>query len=289
MASLSFFAAMRHDLDEADRFIAAAWVEEDRLGQADDPWVPSLAWWVEVLKGRWMSAIAHAHETERRGRAIGDRVFEELGVAQQGVCLALRMVSDDLPASQRASALMLMREALDRAEHHGQPSGIAAASATLGRVLAASEPTEAVRLLERALDMAGPLDSELIAAPARADLVSLYGALGRSDAALAMLGVAIQRHTRSGAWLHVWTSLEPLPRPLAEAGCPEVAAVVMAVCRQQPDAEFVAARNGYAELEAELRDHIGSDQVDQLLKEGRRMTLADAAQQVVQTIDALLA
>jgi hypothetical protein len=104
-----------------------------------------------------------------------------------------------------------------------------------------------------------------------------------------MMGADLQRHVRTGAWAYVYASLEPLPRVLPELGCPELAAILIGVCRQQSEADLISARHGYSDLTTELGHRLGPAQLADLLEEGRNTTVADAARHVIEVIDDLLA
>ncbi|HKA05484.1 MAG TPA: adenylate/guanylate cyclase domain-containing protein [Acidimicrobiales bacterium] len=285
IASASWHACMRRDLDGAEELMVAAWAEEARLGGSLNPLVPALGTGPDLIKGRWQQALVLAEETERRALAAGDEFFEVLGLAFQATSLGLGMAAGQLPPDEEPAAVARIRHAYDRAEAMSQPSAIAYTSVELGRMLSRSDPAGTLKLFERALALAGSLEVEITASAARAHLAALYTTNDRPDAALALLGAAIQRQVRAGAWLYVWTSLEPIPRPLADAGCPELAAVVIGACGQQGDS--VAA--GYTYLLARLADELGPEHLERLVEQGRRMTAADAARRVMQTIDELLA
>jgi predicted ATPase/class 3 adenylate cyclase len=288
LGSMSWYACMRNDLAAADELIAAAWAEEQRLGCATNPVVPALATGPDLIHGDWAAALAHAEDTERRARAIGDEFFEVVGVAFQATSLALAMALGQLPASEEPAALARIRLAYDRAVEAGQPSQIAYTSLELGRTVSPTDPARSLQLFEGALALADSLELEITASAARAHLAELYSADGRPEVALAMMGAALQRQLRAGAWLYVWNSLESLPHALSAVD-PRLAAFVIGVCRQRSDVDPFSGESRYAELEEHLEDQLGPDELQHGLERGHEVTVAEAARDVMQALEDLLA
>jgi predicted ATPase/class 3 adenylate cyclase len=284
-AGASAFALLMGDRERTDTLLELARIEEDRLGTCPEPWVPAIANFTGTSP---VVQLAGARQVQRRAAETSDNFWTLVGVVQEAGTLAW-MISSYKPSLQEtASHLGRIREVAAIADRYGNPAGIAHACMALGGALCESDPTEALRLLERAVDLSAALDIELTTNQARRFLAEHYTSLGRPHDALALTGPTIQRHVRSGAQGQTWLAVTSSLRALVALGRPELAVTVLGALSQEPDSELIADENAFPVLEVELRAQLGSTEVDRLLEDGKHLTIAEVAPLVLQAIDELL-
>jgi predicted ATPase/class 3 adenylate cyclase len=283
LAGSALFAHKRDDRQSEDRFLALARDEEGRLGTTDEPWVPAAA--LNQWPGGPNAAVADAAALLRRADATGDAFWELTARLEEAFLLATLITSREGSPESEAAYLTRIRETLDRAEGFGQPSGVASASAALGMALRKSEPSEALRLLERSLDLAAPLDVD-ISTSARHELASHYTQLGRPLDAVALTRPAFARHVRAGAWHEVFSAIAHLAPALADLGHPRLAATSLGLVRSQTS-DQAESYPDLAALEIQLRAELGAAEVDRIVTEGTRLSVSEASDLLEAAIDEL--
>jgi hypothetical protein len=284
LAGSALFAHKRDDRQSEDRFLALARDEEERLGAANEPWVPAAA--LNQWPGGPNAAVADAAALLRRADATGDAFWELTARLEEAFLLATLIANSEGSPECEASHLTKIRETLDRAEGFGQPSGVAAASAALGMALRKSEPVEALRLLERSLDLAAPLDVD-ISTSARQELASHYTQLGRPLDAVALTQPAFARHVRAGAWHEVWSAIAHLAPALADLGHPRLAATALGLLRSQTS-DPAESYPDLAALETQLLAKLGAPELDRIVNEGTHISISRVADLVEAAMDELL-
>ncbi|MGH9228018.1 MAG: LuxR C-terminal-related transcriptional regulator [Acidimicrobiales bacterium] len=284
LAGGALFAHKRDDRQTEDRFLALARDEEDRLGPANEPWVPAAA--LNQWPGGPNAAVADAAALLRRADATGDAFWELTARLEEAFLLATLIRNSEGSPEGEKSRLTKIRETLDLAEAFGQPTGVATASTALGMALRKSEPTEALRLLERSLDLAAPLDVDISTA-ARHELASHYTQLGRPLDAVALTRPAFARHVRAGAWHEVWSAIVSLSPALADLGHTRPAATALGLLRSQTS-DPAESYPDLAALERQLRAKLGAPELDRIVNEGTRISISQAADLLQAAMDELV-
>jgi predicted ATPase/class 3 adenylate cyclase len=281
LAGGALFAHKRDDRKGEDHLLALAQDEEARLGPANEPWVPAAA--LNQWAGGPDAALTDAAVFLRRAEASGDTFWELAAKLEEAFLLATLIRNGERRSERESLYLAKIRETLDRAEAFAQPTGIATATTALGLALRRSEPTEALRLLERSLDLSAPLDVD-ISTSARHELASHYMQLGRPLDAIALVRPAFARYVRAGAWHEVWSAIAQLAPALAELGHPRVAATALGLLSAQSS----YASEPYHELAGlagQLRAELGALEVDRLVAEGAHTSISAVAHLVEAAID----
>ena len=281
-AGASFFAFMRNDISRSQKLISLARAEEDRLGPAEEPFVPALATFSDAVTGTDL-VLRDMFDVQRRAEAAGDEFWLLCGRLQEASGLAWLITNTDLTPEMTASHLARIRDIVEFADQVGNPHGIAHACMAQGAALEHLDSSEALRLLERAVNMSAPLDTELTANQARERLASLYVTHGRHHDALALMGQTIQRHVRAGAWNQVWVSVVPILQALVQLGHTDVVVHVIGARSDEPP-DPGGTDQTLQLLEAELRDQLEPRKFDQLLDQGRNLTMTAVAPEVLREI-----
>ena len=206
------------------------------------------------------------------------------GRLQEASILSYFVAYTELPPEVTAAHVDRIRHIAHLADRDGDPNGVAHACVALGGALRHTRPDEALRLLERAIDMSVPLDTELTATQARDQLASLYVSFGRHHDALALVGPTLQRHIQAGAWNQVWVSTVPILIPLARFGDPRIIAQVLGAMEGHPDDHGMPPASLQL-LEATLRKQLSDTDFEQLVAAGRALGITSLATSVLQVID----
>jgi hypothetical protein len=230
--------------------------------------------------------VADAALLLRRADASGDAFWELTARLEEAFLLATLIRNSEGSPEGEASRLAKIRETLDLAERFGQPSGVATASTALGMALRKSEPAEALRLLERSLDLSAPLDVDISTA-ARHELASHYTQLGRPLDAVALTRPALARHVRSGAWHEVWSAIAHLAPALADLGHARLAATALGLLRSQTS-DPAASYPDLAALERQLRAKLGASELDRIVNDGTHISISHAADLVEAAMNELV-
>ncbi len=286
-AGASYFTFVKGDAGRSKELIDLARSEEERIGPFAEPYVPALAAFPDSMIGP-DAALADMHSVQRRAEAADMTFWLLCGRLQEASLRSWSITNTDLPAEVTAANLARIREVAEFADQVGNPNGIAHACMALGGALRHSDPGEALSLLERAVDMSAPLDIELTANQAREHLALLYVSLGRHHDALALMGPTIQRHVRAGAWNQVWMSVLPILTALARLGHPGTVVHVLGAWRHDPTVPYSSTQT-LQPLERHLRARLGAVKFDQLLNEGKQLTITAVAPHILRELDEALA
>jgi hypothetical protein len=261
--------------------------EEDRLGPADEPFVPALATFPDSATDPH-AALADTFAVQQRADAGGSVFWMLCGRLQEASILSFFIAYTELAPEVAAAHLDRIRYIAQLADLDGDPNAVAHACTALGAALRHIQPEEALRLLERAVDMSVPLDTELTANQARDQLASLYVSFGRHQDALALMGPTLQRHIQAGAWNQVWMSVVPILIPLARLGEPRVVVQILGTLEDHTDDHGISPESRQL-LEATLREQLSDADFDQLIATGRDLGIGPLSAQVLQVIGDALA
>jgi hypothetical protein len=285
-AGASFFTFMQGDLAGAQALIQLARDEEDRLGPAVEPFVPALATFSDGIADLGI-ALDDALTVQRRAEVAGSVFWMLCGRLQEASVLSFFITYTELTPEVAAAHLDRVRHIAHLADLDGDPSAVAHACVALGSALGHIQPDEAVRLLERAVDMSVPLDTALTANQARDQLASLYVSAGRHHDALELMGPTLRRNIQAGAWNQVWISVLPILVPLARLGDPRVVVQILGALEHNPDDHGISPASREL-LETTLRTQLSTVDFEQLIAAGRALTIAALAAPLLQMIaDAL--
>ena len=237
-----------------------------------------------------IAALAHASTVHHRARERSDEFWGMVAALHEGVIIASLVMIGDIPNEQVESDIARIRRTADLADESGNPTAIATASMALGIALRKTQPSEALQLLERAVEISTSLGEEPEASGARFDLAAHYTMIGRPTDAIALMGPVVQRHLQAGSLGEVMSGLAPLAPALAELGYPELALTILGKLRADPhNSEYWEAFSARPILEAKLLDSLGSSRVDRLVEAGGQLSIAELAAQVLEAIEEVLA
>jgi tetratricopeptide (TPR) repeat protein len=144
-------------------------------------------------------------------------------------------------AGDEARARMLLDRAFVYIASSGVVSHLGFAHYTAAELAAADDPDAAIEHYGRAIELARRSGASFIEAIASVGLVGLWAAAGQVRRALEGYRRLLVDLRRSGHWTQLWTTLRNLAAPLAEAGEPARAALVLRATDLAPEAALVSA------------------------------------------------
>jgi len=284
-AGAALFAHMRNDHDHERRSLELAHAEEERLGPADEPWVPAAV--VNQWSGGPAAVLSDVETLRRRAEACSDQVWQLRAALGEALILAT-LIRGTRPAPDTAAEYVArIRHVIEHAETFAHPSSLASASVSLGIALRASEADEALTLLEKALDLCEPLGDEETAALARGELAALYTQLRRPLDALTLIGTTLPHYLRTGASHELLSALAHVARALADTGRPRVAATILGRLGAN-SSDLNSNYYDFPALHAQLLADLGATELATLLDDGQSRPIDDIARVVVETIDELI-
>lgn len=151
------------------------------------------------------------------------RVVASLDADEPVVVGAPQVAGDD---GRLEEARQWARRAEDAAGESGAPSALAVAAWTTGEITALTDPVEAIRHLERAIELAAVADSRLVAGLAEVSMAALHARGGDPATALRYYQRVIPQWGHAGAWTPQWITLRTLIDLLARVGASRDAATV---------------------------------------------------------------
>ena len=140
--------------------------------------------------------------------------------------------------------------------------------------------------------MARSVGATFVDGVASVGLVRLWGASGRTRAALEGYRTLLPDWRRSGHWTQVWTTLRNLAILLSQAGQPEAATVLLAAADGAPEAAEVqigVVADELAAVESALVATLGGPQVATLQSQAADLPRGEVVDLAVAAIDAALA
>ena len=155
-----------------------------------------------------------------------------------------------------------------------------------------TDPDRALELYGEAIALARSVGATFVDGVASVGLVRLWGASGRTRAALEGYRTLLPDWRRSGHWTQVWTTLRNLAILLSGAGQPEAATVLLAAADGAPEAAEVqigVVADELAAVESALVATLGGPQVATLQSRAANLPRGEVVDLAVAAIDAALA
>jgi tetratricopeptide (TPR) repeat protein len=195
-------------------------------------------------------------------------------------------------AGDEARARMLLDRAFVDIASSGVVSHLGFAHYTAAELAAADDPDAAIEHYGRAIELARRSGASFIEAIASVGLVGLWAAAGQVRRALEGYRRLLVDLRRSGHWTQLWTTLRNLAAPLAEAGEPTSAALVLRAADLAPEAALVSApvvADELASLTERLRRELGDDGLATMWARAASMSRVEVVAEALAAIDAVLA
>ncbi len=256
------------------------------LAREDDDLATYLA--LAALRGLAMQTgrLDDLAALDDRATAVADALDEDYvraGFGWQGVLARLF-------AGRAAEARADLARLDELAEACGNPTVQAHVHTCHGELLADTDPGEAARRLEAALALARDVGSHLTTGAALIALASLHSREGEHDRALALFREALSHWRRFGGDKQQVTVLRNLVEALAQVGADEAAARLHgAATAPTLAASFGVEADKLNTAWNQLTQRMGSDAAEALASEGRRLSVAAAADEALAVLDDLLA
>ena len=223
---------------------------------------------------------------DARTTAVADALDEDYlraGLGLQGVLARLF-------AGRAAEARADLARVGELAEACGNPTVWAHVHYCHGELLADTDPGEAARRLEEALALARDVGSHLTTGAALITLASLHSREGEHHRALALFREALGHWRRFGSEQHLVTVLRNLVGALAQVGADKTAARLHgAATAPALAASFGVETDKLNTAWNQLTQRMGVDAAEAAASEGRRLSVADAADEALAVLDGLLA
>jgi tetratricopeptide (TPR) repeat protein len=188
----------------------------------------------------------------------------------------------------RARSLLADAFACDGA---AAPSLAAFAEYTAAELETGPHPDLAVEHYAEAIRLARTCGAAFVEGVASLGLVRLWAAQGRTAQALAGYRELLEAWRRSGHWTQLWTTLRNLAGPLAEAGRPREAALLLAAADAAPEAPLVtvaAVATELAELTGRLLAQLGGAEVDAIAARAAELSRGRVVDEALAGIGAAL-
>jgi predicted ATPase len=195
-------------------------------------------------------------------------------------------------AGDEARARTLLDRAFVDIASRGVVSHLGFAHYTAAELAAADDPDAAIEHYGRAIELARRSGASFIEAIASVGLVGLWAAAGQVRRALEGYRRLLVDLRRSGHWTQLWTTLRNLAAPLAEAGEPAGAALVLRAADLAPEAALVSApvvADELASLTERLRRELGDDDLATTWARAASMSRVEVVAEALAAIDAVLA
>ncbi len=156
-----------------------------------------------------------------------------------------------------------------------------------GEILTDTDPDEAVRYLESALELARDLGSQLTAGAVLVALASVHARRGDTDRALALFGEAVRHWRRFGGDKHVLTVLRNLVDLLVRIDADEAAARLHAAVTATAVPSYGAEAERLAAARDELERRMGVEAVEAVAQQARNLSVDEAADEAGAVLDGL--
>ena len=165
------------------------------------------------------------------------------------------------------------RLAQDAADASGAPSALSIAAWATGEIAALTDPSQATRHLQRAIELAARADTRLVAGLAEVSMAALHARHGDPATALRHYHRVILQWGQAGAWTPQWITIRTLIDLLARVGASHDAATLYgAVTSATTGAPPYGADASLMRLcEARLRDQLTADEFRDCTQRGARL------------------
>jgi predicted ATPase/DNA-binding SARP family transcriptional activator len=183
-------------------------------------------------------------------------------------------------------ASRLARQGRDAAIRSGAPSALALVLAVLGEITAPTDPGQARQHLQRAVELAQPAGSRLVAGFAEVSLATLHARHGDLATAFRYYHQVISQWRQAGTWTPQWVTLRTLIDLLTRAGaCHDAATLYGAATSASNGAPpYGADADRLRQTAALLRDHLTDTEFRSCIGKGEQL---DGAQVIDLALDAI--
>ncbi len=208
----------------------------------------------------------------------GDWLDAAWDAASAGVALAY--------GNHLAEASRLASQGRDAAIRSGAPSALALVLCVLGEITATTDPGQARQHLQRAVELAQPAGSRLVAGFAEVSLATLHARHGEPATALRYYRQVISQWRQAGTWTPLWTTIRTLIDLLARIGaCHDAATLYGAAASATTGAPpYGADADRLRQTAALLRDHLTDTEFRSCIDKGEQL---DGAQVIDLALDAI--
>lgn len=189
-------------------------------------------------------------------------------------------------ANNPTEASRLASQGRDAAVRSGAPSALALVLCVLGEITAATDPGQARQHLQRAVELAQPAGSRLVAGFAEVSLATLHARHGEPATALRYYHQVISQWRQAGTWTPLWVTLRTLIDLLTRAGaCRDAATLYGAAASASSGSQpYGADANLMRQTAARLRDHLTDTEFRSCIDKGEQL---DGAQVIDLALDAI--
>ena len=185
-----------------------------------------------------------------------------------------------------AEAIRLAGQGRDAAVRSGAPSALALVLTVLGEITATTDPGQARQYLQRAVELAEPAGSRLVAGFAEVSLATLHARHGEPATALRYYHQVISKWRQAGTWTPLWVTLRTLIDLLTRVGaCDDAATLYGAAASASSGAPpYGADADLLRQTAALLRDHLTDTEFRSCIDKGEQL---DGAQVIDLALDAI--
>ncbi len=183
-------------------------------------------------------------------------------------------------------ASRLASKGRDAAVRSGAPSALALVLSVLGEITATTDPGQARQHLQRAVELAQPAGSRLVAGFAEVSLATLHARHGEPATALRYYHQVISQWRQAGTWTPLWTTLRTLIDLLTRIGaCHDAATLYGAAASASSGAPpYGADADLLRQTAALLRDHLTGTEFRSCTDKGEQL---DGAQVIDLALEAI--
>ena len=183
-------------------------------------------------------------------------------------------------------ASRLVGKGREAAVRSGAPSALALVLSVLGEITAATDPGQARQYLQRAVELAKPAGSRLVAGFAEVSLATLHARHGEPGTALRYYHQVISQWRQAGTWTPLWVTIRTLIDLLTRVGaCHDAATLYGAAASASSGAPpYGADADLLRQTAALLRDHLTDTEFRSCIDRGEQL---DGAQVIDLALEAI--
>ena len=210
LASAAWGAVYRGDLQAADTAAHAALDAAQGLAPITARRALQALGDLAIYRGdlqRAADRYLHAYDLSMQA---GDWLDAAWDAASAGVALAY--------GNHLTEAIRLAGQGRDAAVRSGAPSALALVLSVLGEITATTDPGQARQHLQRAVELATPAGSRLVAGFAEVSLATLHARHGEPATALRYYHQVISQWRQAGTWTPLWVTIRTLIDLLTRVG-----------------------------------------------------------------------
>ena len=278
LASAAWGAVYRGDLQAADTAAHAALDAARDLAPITARRALQALGDFAIYTGDLYSAADRYRHSYDLSMLAGDWLDAAWDAASAGVALAY--------GNHLAEASRLASQGRDAAVRSGAPSALALVLSVLGEITATTDPDQARQYLQRAVELAEPAGSRLVAGFAEVSLATLHARHGDPATALRYYRQVISQWRQAGTWTPLWVTLRTLIDLLTRVGaCHDAATLYGAAASATTGAPPYGADAGLVrQTAARLRDHLTGTEFRSCIEKGEQL---DGAQVIDFALEAI--